>query len=120
MVDVLTDQVVLDHTSLTTAAALGGALRRRMFEDFGFESERAAPALVRMRNCPFRPMTAKTPELVCSVNQAFLAGCLEGHGLKHLGGGSHPRGGEAHPAAARRRRRLPGAGPSIHGQLESP
>lgn len=60
--------MVLDHTSLNTAAALGDALRRRMFEDFGFESERAAPALVRMRNCPFHPMTAKTPELVCSVN----------------------------------------------------
>lgn len=83
--------MVLDHSSLTTAAALGDALRRRMSEDFGFGSECAAPALVRMRNCPFRPMTAKTPELVCSVNQAFLAGCLEGHGLKHLGGGSHPR-----------------------------
>lgn len=77
-----------------------------MFEDFGFESERAAPALVRMRNCPFHPMTAKTPELVCSVNQAFLAGCLEGHGLKHLRGRSHSR------AVSRILLRLAGVGDS--------
>ncbi|MFE5031274.1 hypothetical protein [Streptomyces sp. NPDC056683] len=51
-----------------------------MFEDFGFESERAAPTLVRLRNCPFHPMAAKSAELVCSVNQAFLTGYLHGLG----------------------------------------
>ncbi|MCX4420303.1 hypothetical protein [Streptomyces mirabilis] len=49
-------------------------------EEFGFEPERAAPTLVRLRNCPFPPLAGKAPELVCGVNQAFLAGYLHGLG----------------------------------------
>ena len=49
-------------------------------EAFGFEPERTAPTLLRLRNCPFHPMAAKAPELVCAVNQAFLAGYLHGLG----------------------------------------
>ncbi|MCX5095702.1 hypothetical protein OOK36_44135 [Streptomyces sp. NBC_00365] len=75
--------MALEHGSLTTLAALGDALRRRMFEDFRFESEDAAPALVRQRNDPFHPLAAKAPELVCRVNQALLAGYLHGLGSDH-------------------------------------
>ncbi|MFF3911774.1 helix-turn-helix transcriptional regulator [Streptomyces sp. NPDC001848] len=77
--------------------ALGGAERARVrpgrlgaerglslaadtLEEFGYEPERAAPALLRLRNCPFHPLAAKAPQLVCAVNQAFLAGCLHGLG----------------------------------------
>ncbi|MFF1262964.1 MULTISPECIES: helix-turn-helix domain-containing protein [unclassified Streptomyces] len=49
-------------------------------EKFGYEPERAAPTLLRLRNCPFHPLAAKAPELVCAVNQAFLAGYLHGLG----------------------------------------
>jgi hypothetical protein len=61
-----------------------------MFEDFGFEPERAAPTLVRLRNCPMHPMTAKAPELFSSVNQAFLAGYLHGLGSDHAEARARP------------------------------
>lgn len=47
-------------------------------EDVGFEPERTTPTLVRLRNCPFHPLAARQPDLVCGINQAFLAGYLDG------------------------------------------
>jgi predicted ArsR family transcriptional regulator len=44
----------------------------------GFEPSREAPACLRLRNCPFRPLAAKAPDLVCGINQAFIAGFLTG------------------------------------------
>lgn len=44
----------------------------------GFEPSRETPTCVRLRNCPFHPLTAKAPELVCGINQAFVAGFLTG------------------------------------------
>jgi predicted ArsR family transcriptional regulator len=46
----------------------------------GFEPMRAGPALLRLRNCPFQPLAAQAPALVCGINQAFLAGFLAGLG----------------------------------------
>ena len=34
--------------------------------------------MVRLRNCPFRPLAAKAPHLVCGMNHAYLAGLLSG------------------------------------------
>jgi predicted ArsR family transcriptional regulator len=45
---------------------------------FGFEPVRAAPGLVLLRNCPYQPLAAREPGLVCGINQAFLAGFLDG------------------------------------------
>lgn len=50
----------------------------RQLEDVGFEPERTTPTLVRLRNCPFHPLAARQPDLVCGINQAFLAGYLDG------------------------------------------
>ncbi|MFF3505611.1 helix-turn-helix transcriptional regulator [Streptomyces sp. NPDC003247] len=61
-------------------AERGLSVAAETLEKFGFEPERAAPTLLRLRNCPFHPMAAKAPELVCAVNQAFLAGYLHGLG----------------------------------------
>lgn len=47
---------------------------------YGFEPARDSPTEVRLRNCPFHPLTPKAPELVCAINRAFLAGFL--HGLQ--------------------------------------
>lgn len=47
-------------------------------EDAGFEPERTSPRLVRLRNCPFHPLAARQTDLVCGINQAFLAGYLDG------------------------------------------
>jgi predicted ArsR family transcriptional regulator len=50
----------------------------------GFEPHREAPTSVRLRNCPFHPLAAKSPELVCGVNHAFLTGFLTGLGAPTL------------------------------------
>lgn len=44
----------------------------------GFEPAREAPGCVRLRNCPFDPLAHWAPEVVCRMNQAFLAGVLTG------------------------------------------
>ena len=44
----------------------------------GFEPSREAPACVRLRNCPFHPLAAKAPDLVCGINHAFITGFLAG------------------------------------------
>ncbi|GAA0527262.1 transcriptional regulator [Saccharopolyspora subtropica] len=45
---------------------------------YGFEPERETPTCLRLRNCPFHPLTARSPELVCGINHAFLRGFLAG------------------------------------------
>jgi predicted ArsR family transcriptional regulator len=56
--------------ALTVAAAL--------LERHGFECERPGPTCLRLRTCPFHPMASRAPGLVCGINQAFLAGVLDG------------------------------------------
>lgn len=51
-----------------------------VLERLGFEPARVAPTRLRLRNCPFRPLAAESPELVCALNRAFLAGVLTGLG----------------------------------------
>ena len=55
-------------------------LATETLEQFGFEPERAAPALLLLRNCPFHPLAAKAPDLVCGINHRFLGGYLRGLG----------------------------------------
>lgn len=47
---------------------------------YGFEPARDNPTAIRLRNCPFHPLTHRAPELVCAINHAFLTGFL--HGLQ--------------------------------------
>jgi len=51
-----------------------------VLERHGFEPVRAEPTRVWLRNCPFEPLAARAPDLVCGINQAFLAGFLDGLG----------------------------------------
>ncbi|WP_433430668.1 helix-turn-helix transcriptional regulator [Nonomuraea sp. CA-141351] len=51
---------------------------QRMLEQHGFEPYRTSPTDIRLRNCPFHPLAAKAPDLVCGMNQGFLSGYLEG------------------------------------------
>ncbi|MBO4270714.1 helix-turn-helix domain-containing protein [Microbispora triticiradicis] len=44
----------------------------------GFEPSRESSTCVRLRNCPFHPLAARAPELVCGINHAFLDGVLTG------------------------------------------
>ncbi len=49
-----------------------------VLERYGFEPSREAPTLLRLRNCPFHPLAARAPDLVCGINHAFLTGLLTG------------------------------------------
>jgi predicted ArsR family transcriptional regulator len=60
----------------------------------GFEPARESPACLRLRNCPFHPLAAKAPELVCSLNHAFLSGMLDGLGASTVDAALDPRPGE--------------------------
>jgi predicted ArsR family transcriptional regulator len=56
--------------ALTLAEGLLGRL--------GFEPAREDPARLRLGNCPFHPLAANAPDLVCGINQAYLSGVLAG------------------------------------------
>ncbi|MEU1593390.1 transcriptional regulator [Streptomyces sp. NPDC005708] len=49
-----------------------------LLEEYGYEPVRETPTRLRLRNCPFHPLAAKAPDLVCGMNQAFLSGYLKG------------------------------------------
>lgn len=44
----------------------------------GFEPDRASSTCLRLRTCPFLPLAARAPEMVCGINHAFLADLLDG------------------------------------------
>ncbi|MFD1939681.1 helix-turn-helix transcriptional regulator [Nonomuraea mangrovi] len=49
-----------------------------MLEQHGFEPYRPASTELRLLNCPFHPLAARSPELVCGINHAFVDGFLAG------------------------------------------
>lgn len=48
----------------------------------GFEPQRTAPTGMLLRNCPFHPLAARAPALVCGINHAYLSGLLAGLGAE--------------------------------------
>ncbi len=44
----------------------------------GFTPRREAPDRLRLRDCPFHPLSTKAPGFVCEVNRSFCAGVLVG------------------------------------------
>jgi predicted ArsR family transcriptional regulator len=65
-----------------------------LLERCGFEPAREAPGCVRLRNCPFHPLASRAPEMVCGINQAFLAGVVEGLDAPTVEAVLRPRQGE--------------------------
>ena len=61
--------------------------------EHGFEPARSAPTEVELRNCPFHPLAAQAPGLVCGINHAFLAGLLDGLGADVLDAELRPQVG---------------------------
>lgn len=53
-------------------------LTEAALERQGFEPRRSAPAGLLLLNCPFHPLAARSPELVCGINHAYLDGFLDG------------------------------------------
>jgi predicted ArsR family transcriptional regulator len=72
------------------ALALAGTALQR----WGFEPDRAAPGCLRLRNCPFHPLAARAPELVCGMNHEFLAGFLDGLEARTVRAVLAPKAGE--------------------------
>ena len=56
----------------------GRTLCEHILDQYGLEPAREAPDRLRLRNCPFRPLAAQAPALVCGMNHAFLTGYLQG------------------------------------------
>jgi predicted ArsR family transcriptional regulator len=44
----------------------------------GFDPDRDGPGCLRLRNCPFHPIAASAPELICELNLAFMTGLIAG------------------------------------------
>ncbi|MEV0611959.1 transcriptional regulator [Nonomuraea sp. NPDC050404] len=68
-------------------------LSEAMLEQHGFEPHRRAPDELRLLNCPFHPLAARSPELVCGINHAFLDGFLAGLRTAGVGAFLAPRPG---------------------------
>jgi predicted ArsR family transcriptional regulator len=60
----------------------------------GFEPSREAPTRVRLRTCPFHPLAAKAPNMVCGINHALLAGLIDGLGATTIDAVLDPHAGE--------------------------
>ncbi|GLY82183.1 ArsR family transcriptional regulator [Actinoallomurus iriomotensis] len=86
-------------------AERGLTVCERMLEHHGFEPVRETTTRLRLRNCPFHPLAAKAPGLVCAMNHAFITGYLDGLQVTGLQGVLSPQPGECcvrlSPAVAR-------------------
>lgn len=75
-------------------AERGLTVCEHMLERHGFEPVRDTSTQLRLRNCPFHPLAAKAPDLVCAMNHAFLTGYLDGLRITGLQAVLFPRPGE--------------------------
>ena len=55
-----------------------------VLERLGFEPYRASPSEVRLRNCPFDPLSRVYTPVVCGVAQSVITGVTEGVGATEL------------------------------------
>ena len=55
-----------------------------VLESLGFEPYRTSAAEVRLRNCPFDPLSRLYTPLVCGVGQAIITGITQGVGADRL------------------------------------
>ena len=55
-----------------------------VLEGLGFEPYRATPSEVRLRNCPFDPLSRLYTPLICGVGQAVISGVIQGVGADEL------------------------------------
>ncbi|MFE3104948.1 helix-turn-helix transcriptional regulator [Nocardia tengchongensis] len=69
-------------------------LLETLLADRGFEPGRPEPACVRLHNCPFHPLAASAPDLVCGLNHAYLSGVVDGLGADTVEAILAPRPGD--------------------------
>jgi predicted ArsR family transcriptional regulator len=53
----------------------------KILDEVGCEPHRESMTELRLRNCPFYPLSARAPDVVCAVSEAWLTGLLEGLGV---------------------------------------
>lgn len=70
------------------------AVAEKTLRTCGYEPARGEGPCLRLRNCPFHPLAAKAPQLVCGINHAFLAGFLAGARFPRMQAVLEPRAGE--------------------------
>jgi predicted ArsR family transcriptional regulator len=77
---------------------------RTFLARLGFEPAQTVAGPLVLRNCPFQPLAARSTELVCGINHAFLTGFLEGLGTSSAVAVLDPQPGpccvELRPASA--------------------
>ncbi|MFG2793818.1 helix-turn-helix transcriptional regulator [Streptomyces sp. NPDC048419] len=66
----------------------------QLLDQYGYEPVRETSTQLRLRNCPFHPLAAKAPDLVCGMNRAFLSGYLDGLGVNGIQAVLAPEPGE--------------------------
>ena len=69
-------------------------LARELVEQLGYEPQAEAAGVLRLRNCPFHPLCARAPDLVCRLNHRYLTGLVTGLGAAALHPVLAPRPGE--------------------------
>lgn len=69
-------------------------LAGKLLSERGFEPDRESPTCLRLRNCPFHPLTARSPELICGLNHAFVTGMVDGLQASTVTAVLDPRAGE--------------------------
>ena len=72
----------IERAAFELGASLGevGDSLEEILRQRGYEPTPAEPALLRLRNCPFDGVAARSPELVCGLNLALIRGILTGLG----------------------------------------
>jgi predicted ArsR family transcriptional regulator len=66
----------------------------KLLGERGFEPARESAGCLRLRNCPFRPLTATAPDLVCGLSRAFISGMIDGLQASGVDAVPSPRAGE--------------------------
>jgi len=75
-------------------AERGMTVAEEVLTGCGFEPYRTGSGCMRLRNCPFHPLAGAMPELVCSLNHAFVSGILAGLGVETVHAVLAPSAGE--------------------------
>jgi predicted ArsR family transcriptional regulator len=70
------------------------SLASALLAERGFEPARESPGCLRLRNCPFHPLAAAAPDLVCGLNHSFIRGMMEGLQASGVDAVLDPRVGE--------------------------
>jgi predicted ArsR family transcriptional regulator len=91
----------------------GLTICEKMLERHGFEPARQSATRLRLRNCPFHPLAAKAPDLVCAMNLALLTGYLDGLQVTGLHPVLAPRPGECCVELSAAGAHVPPTGPGV-------